>query len=121
MKTKIAFTAMVTMWLLLASSVAFSQENRVTPNDTILSQSTAKIERVAVDMGRASLLASFTNLNIRDEYHLILFAANGEQIANYWVDGEETAFYIGSLQQGNYFVVLMEGKRVVDRKQILVK
>lgn len=119
MKTKIAFTAVITALLLLASSVAFSQQNL--PADTSLNANHAKIERVAVDMGRASLVASFSNMNSKDEYHLILFTNAGEQVANYWVDGEEAAFYVGSLQSGNYFVVLMEGKKIVDRKQILVK
>ena len=121
MKTKIAFTAVITALLLLASSVAFSQQNQSLPGDTSLSANHAKIERVAVDMGRASLVSSFSNMNSKDEYHLILFTNAGEQVANYWVDGEETAFYVGSLQSGNYFVVLMEGKKIVDRKQILVK
>ena len=113
---------MITGLFLMASSVAMSQENLYgVDKDTITDPTKTRIERVAVDMSRATLLAAFSNLDATAEYHLGFFNSNGEMLASYWIDGPETAFFLGSMPPGQYFVVLTEGKKVIDRKQIIVK
>jgi len=122
MKKKIAFAAMITGLLLLATTLAYSQDSRSTLNQTFTSDSAkCKISKIIPDVGRGSINVSLINLNLREEYHLVLYTSGGQQLGSYWVDQDATTLFVGNIPPDTYILILMEGNRIVDRKQLMVK
>ena len=120
MKKKIAFASMLTCLLLMATSLAFSQVNGQQAQPATASTKTL-IESVVANSSHQCISVTFLNLNPKEEYHVLLYNAEKELLNSYWVDGNSMTLYVGPLAPSNYEVVLMMGKEVVDRKQMLLQ
>jgi len=122
MKKKIAFVAMVTCLLLMAASVAFSQNDSGALKQPVVSNgSLGKIDKVIPNENHECITIDFANLDEKDEYHILVFSAAGQLLNTFWVDGNEMTLFVGSVPPGTYVLVLMRSKQVIDKKEVLMK
>ena len=121
MKKSIALATTIIGLLLMATTLAFAQQDRGL-NQTFTSDSgKCAISKIISDQGRASMNVTLMNLRSREEYHLILFTSGGQELGRFWVDQEVCSLYVGNLPPDTYILVMMEGNQIVDRKQVLIR
>ncbi|MFI5134241.1 MAG: hypothetical protein ACHQD9_00180 [Chitinophagales bacterium] len=122
MKKKIAFAAMITCLLLMAASVAFSQDDSGALKQTTVSNgSQGMIDKVIANENHECITVRFSNLDQKEEYHILVFSTAGQLLNTFWVDGNEMTLFVGSIPPGTYELVLMKKKQVIDKKEILMK
>ena len=112
---------MVTCLLLMATCVAFSQDNRIQNKKSESASAKAVITSVIPNLAHHGISVTFANLDPKEDYHLLLYNTEKELINTYWVDENEMTLYIGAIASNSYELVLLKGKEVVDKKEMLLQ
>jgi len=121
MKKKISFAFMITCLLLMATSAAFSQDNSAQQNKAATTSKKAIIEKVVANLNHSCISVTLANLDPKGDYHLLLYNSDKELMNTYWVDGNDVTLFVGAIAASNYELVLKEGDRVVDTKDMLLQ
>jgi hypothetical protein len=120
MRNKIAFATIFTMLLFMASSFAFSQDKNNRRENANNPQRVA-IEKVIPNLEHQSISVTLVNINVMDDYHIILYNSEDEVVNTYWVDGISMTMFVGPLSPGDYELELVKGKTTLDRKEAVLK
>ena len=120
MRNKIAFATIFTMLLFMAPSFAFSQDKNNRRENANNPQRVA-IEKVIPNLEHQSISVTLVNINVMDDYHIILYNSEDEIVNTYWVDGVSMTMFVGPLSPGDYELELVKGKTTLDRKEIVLK
>ena len=121
MKNKLTFASMITCLLLMASSIAFSQDSSGQEKKPVPASTNAMIERVIPNLAHHTISVVLANLDPKGDYSILLYNSGKELINTYWVDGNELSLFVGSIEPNNYELVLVDRKKVVDRKEMLLQ
>jgi hypothetical protein len=120
MRNRIAFATIITMLLFMAPSFAFSQDRNNRRENANNPQRVA-IDKVMPNLEHQSISLTFVNLNVMDDYHVILYNSEDEVVNSYWVDGPAMTMFVGPLSPGDYEIELVKGKTTIDRREIELK
>ena len=120
MKKKIVFAIITTGLLFMAPSLTFSQDERGTQKNANASTKSL-IETVVPNLAHQSISVTFSSLDMKNDYRVLLFNEEGDLMNSYWVDGKEMTLFVGPISPGNYELVLMRDKTTVDRREIVLE
>jgi len=121
MRNKIAFTTIITMLLFMAPSFAFSQDNRNQKRENAANLQRSAIDKVMPNLEHQSIAVTLVNIDMMDDYHIVLYDSEGEMVNTYWVDGNAMTMFVGPLSPGDYEIELVKGKTVVDRRELVLQ
>lgn len=120
MRNKIAFATIITMLLFMAPSFAFSQD-RNSKRENANNPQRCAIDKVIPNLEHQSISITFVNLNVMDDYHIVLYDSDGEMVNTYWVDGNAMTMFVGPLSPGDYELELVKGRSTIDRREIVLQ
>src|SRR5690349_14195829 len=88
MNKNIMLTSMITCLLLMTTYVAFSQDNAKQKKQESAATK-ATIEKVVPNLAHHTVSVAVANIDVNEDYHLLLYNSGKELINTYWVDGND--------------------------------